>query len=194
MPLDRPDVPRRREVIDDCVEDGLDALVPQGRAAKDRKHRRGSGCLPDTVLYLLLVRFDPLQVFVHECIVMLGYRFKERLPVAAGFLPVFFRDIGLSYLRPQFVRPHVRLHGDEVNDAAVAVLESQRHLERQRHRVELLPDHRRGTARNRRPPGPSCSRSRCAGYDSGPPAATRFPTAARHRRHRRTPRWPNRAP
>ena len=74
-------VERRGQVVDDTVQDGLDALVLEGGAAEDRVGLRGDGHGADAGLELLDREVALLEVLVHELLGALGHVLDE---LAAG--------------------------------------------------------------------------------------------------------------
>ncbi len=77
VPLDRGNVERRRKVVDDAVQKGLNALVLEGGPAEDREDLTGDGSLPNGPPELVLGGLLTTQVFLQELVVMLDRGFNQ---------------------------------------------------------------------------------------------------------------------
>ena len=137
-PLDRRDLERRRQQLDDRVEQRLHALVLERRAAEDRRHldveRRAVQRLGDPLVRDLLV----VEVGLHQLVVVVGARLDQVGAGLVGLLGELGGDLLVLELRPELVLPDERLVLDHVDDADELVLLAQRQLDRQRMRAEAL--------------------------------------------------------
>ena len=117
--LDRRDVDRRREVLDDRVEELLHGLVLEGRAADDRVELPDDRRPPEGGLQLGHRRDDALEVLVHEVVVGLGDRLDRLLAPGGELGAVLLGDVdGLELGAEGLVAEVVGLLLEEVDDAA----------------------------------------------------------------------------
>ena len=138
---DRRHVQRRREVVDDRVEHGLDALVLEGGAVEDRHPLVLQGGQPDAALDLRLGQLLALEVLVGEPVVDLRHRLEQALAMGGGLVGQLGRDGGLVERVAEVVPPDQRLHPDEVHHALVRVLDPDRDLDRHRGDAQAVADH-----------------------------------------------------
>ena len=135
-------VERAREVVDDGVEQGLDALVLERRAAEhgnDRQvERRGAQRAAQH-----LGRHGALvvEVRLHELVVVVGHGVDQLVVVLGRLLGELGRNLAHLCLGAERVRPHERAHLDEVDDAAEVLLLADRQLHGNGPRAEPV-DHR----------------------------------------------------
>ena len=88
VPLDRRDVHRARQVVDDRVEQRLHALVLEGGAAEHRHDRAGGGRLADGALDLVEGQLLAGQVLLQQLLVVLHRRLDQLVPRLLDPLPV----------------------------------------------------------------------------------------------------------
>ena len=141
-PVHRRNVQRAREVVDDRVEQRLDALVLEGRAGQDRRdrrveRRRAQGALEHLGRDRVLVG----EVRLEQLVVVVGDRVDQLVVVLLGLLEQLGRDLAHVHLDPEVVGPDDRAHLDEVDHAAEVLLLAERELNRHRPRAEAV-DHR----------------------------------------------------
>ena len=130
---DRGDVGRGRQEVDDGVEERLDALVPEGGPVEDGDDLQGEGRPADGAAQLRGRDLDPVEVLLHQAVVVFAQHFQHVLSFPVDFLAVLLRDLADGVFRPQDVpTPVVDLAFDEVDDAAESVFPTQGNLDRQR--------------------------------------------------------------
>ena len=140
--VDRRHVEWAREVLDDPVEERLNALVLECRAAEHRHdgevERRGAERAAQHVRRNgLLV----LEVGLHQLVVVVGDRVDQLVVVLGRLLEELGGNVLRVQLRAERVGPHVCAHLDEVDDAAEVLLLADRQLHGHRPRAEPV-DHR----------------------------------------------------
>ena len=137
------DVERARQVVDDRVEQRLHALVLEGGAEEDGRdrdrERRLAERAPDHV------RRDRAlvgEVRLEQLLVVLGDRVDQLVVVLVRLLRQLARDLDRSSIFvPRSSSQTMRLHLDEVDDAAEVLLLADRQLHRHRVGAEAV-DHR----------------------------------------------------
>ena len=145
--LDRRDVERARQVVEDRVEQRLHALVLEARAAEDGRERGALAAvevergLADVGLQAVHLDVLALEVVLHQLVVVLGDGLDQRGAAGLGGLLVLGRDVGLLPLLAEVVLVDDGLHGDEVDDPAEVRLSADRQLDRDRDGAEAV-DHR----------------------------------------------------
>src|SRR6478735_2259199 len=143
--LDAVDVERRRQELDDRVEQGLDALVLEGGAAQDRVELVGQRGATNRGLELgdgeVLVTL--LEVLLHDVVVGLGERLDELLAVLRSLLGELGRDLlDLVVLaHGGLAAPGEGTHADQVDDTEEVGLGTDGQLEDQRGGVQALDHH-----------------------------------------------------
>jgi len=117
--LHRRDVQGGREVVDDRVEHGLDALVLERGAAQHRVGLAGGRQLADTRLDLLDRELLAAEVLLEQLLVRLGDCLDELGAIRRSRLGQVFGDlldlVGLA--QRGLAAPHEGLACDEVDDA-----------------------------------------------------------------------------
>jgi hypothetical protein len=78
--LDCRNVDRGRQIVDHPVQKLLHALVLEGGAAEDRRHRVGDGRGTDGVPQLLVGDVVAFQIALHQVIVVLHRCFDQLRP------------------------------------------------------------------------------------------------------------------
>ena len=138
----RRHVERARQVVDDRVEQRLDALVLEGGARQDRRdrvvERRGA---KRPLQHLRRDRALVLEIGLHQLVVVVGDRVDQLVVVLLGLLDQLGRDLADVDLLAEVVRPGERAHLDEVDDAAEVLLAADRQVNGHRARAEAI-DHR----------------------------------------------------
>src|SRR5581483_9522706 len=147
--LDRRHIDRRRQEVDDRVEQRLHALVLEGGSADDR-HERGALLAHRFVDALSEGRFDfvfgdgvgmTVQVLLEDGVVDLADLFDQLLAIVLGFVEHVGRDFADDVVGAhRFVLVGDRLHLDEVDHAEELVFGADRQLNRDRIRFELADD------------------------------------------------------
>jgi hypothetical protein len=94
--LDRPGHDRRREVLDDGIEDRRRAPVEGGRGAEDRHHGAAEHALAQPALELLLGEGLPFQVLGHQLVVGLRHRLHQLLAQPIHVRAELGRDLALG--------------------------------------------------------------------------------------------------
>src|SRR6185437_693506 len=127
--LDRRNVDRRRQEVDDAVEQRLHALVLEGRTAEHREELRVDGTLADQPAERVLVRHFAVEIGLGRRIVHLDGGLDELFAVFDGTILEVVRNVDDVPLRAQlFIVPDKRIHLDEVDDALEAALGPDRQL------------------------------------------------------------------
>jgi len=141
-PVHGRDVERARQVLDDPVEQGLHALVLEGRAEQDGRDRGVERRLAERAPeHLGRDRLLVLQVRLGQLVVVVGDRVDQLVVVLLGLLEELGRDLPDDRLRAELVLPRQRAHLDQVDDAAEVLLLADRQLHRHRVGAEAV-DHR----------------------------------------------------
>ncbi len=140
--LDGLDVQRRRQVLDDRVEQGLDALVLERGATEDRRERRRQGALADRGDEQLLGDVLALHGEFHHLVADVRHGVQERLAVLRGLLLQVGRDVDdvVHLALGGLGGPDQRLHADKVDNALEVRLGTDRELHHQRGGAEALHD------------------------------------------------------
>ena len=99
--LDRRDVDRRREVVDDGVEQRLHALVLERRAADDRRDLLGDRRFAKSGLQLGDLEGLAGEVLLEQLVVLFGDRLDHLLAVVLGFRAELRRDLFDVVLRAE---------------------------------------------------------------------------------------------
>ena len=149
-------VERRRQVVDDRVEQRLDALVLERRAAQDGRDREVERAGADRRAQARGVDLLVLEERHRDVLVVVGDGLDQDVARRVGLGGELGRDLALLPGVADRVGVADRLALDEVDDALERVLGADRQLDR--HRAARRGD-RRSTARTRRSRrrrGPSC--------------------------------------
>ena len=140
--VDLADVQRARQVVNDSVQQRLDALVAVCGTAEHRVDLGVDRHLADGCLDLFLRQLLAAEVLLHEFFVRLGDGLEQLLAVLLSLLLQIRRDL-LDLRRGaglDLARPHERLHVDEVDNAVEVVLSADRQLHNQRLCAEAVDD------------------------------------------------------
>ena len=191
MPAHRRNVERARQVVDDRVEQRLDALVLERRAEQHRRElareRRLAQRAPDLVGGDRVLVED---VGLEQLVVEVRDRVDQLVVVLVRLLGELGGDLGDVELLAEVVLVDDRLHLDEVDDAREVLLLPDRKLHR--HGVRAQPVAHRGDGGEEVRAGAVHLVDERDPRDAGTcrPGARRSPTAAGHRRpsRRRRPR------
>ena len=139
--LDRGHVERRRQIVDDGVEQRLHALVLEGGAAQHRIEGAGQHGLADQPLQRRLVRLVAVEKGGQRIVVELDGGFHHLLAIFLGLVDEVGRDVDIVELRAErLVVPDDALHLHEVDHALEVVLGADRQLDRDRLRAEAVDD------------------------------------------------------
>ncbi len=129
----RGDVHRRRQIIDHGVEQGLHALVLEGRAREDRIEGAREHGLTDALLQHRFVRLLAFEVGFHRLVVEFDGVLDQ---VVAGFFAGRLhvgRDLFVVVVGAEPLGlPHHGLHADQVDDALQGGFRTDRQLDRDR--------------------------------------------------------------
>ena len=145
---DRRHVQRRRQEVDDRIEQRLHALVLERRAADDR-HERGLAFLADRAVDALAdrrldFRFGRLfaaEVLLEDLVVGLADLLDQLLAVMLGLVHEVGRDIADDVVGAhRLVLVGDRLHRDEVDDSLEVLFGADRNLNRDGIGLELRDD------------------------------------------------------
>ena len=140
--LDRRHVERRREVVDDRVEQRLHALVLERRAAEDRRELEVERRLADRLLEQRDRDLGLLEDQLDDLVVGVVRELLEQVLARAGRgVGVLGRDLDDVLLLAEVVLVDDGLHLDEVDDPEEVGLGADRQLQRHGVRAEAI-DHR----------------------------------------------------
>ena len=117
--LDRRNVERRRQIGDHGIEQGLHALVLEGRAAHHRHEFEMDRALANAALQIFVRRLLAVfQISFEQHVVFLDRHFDQGGAQFGGLVGIFGGDIEFVELGAQLlVMPDQRLHLDDVDDA-----------------------------------------------------------------------------
>ncbi len=116
--LDGLAIDRRRQVVHHGVEQGLNALVLERRAAQDRVERDLPNRLADEPLQSRLVGLRPVEIGRHGVVVEFDGRLDHGEPVLQGAIHKVGRDLFVVVVGAErLVLPNDSLHANEVDDA-----------------------------------------------------------------------------
>ena len=132
--VDRRDVERARHVVDDRVEQRLDALVLERGAAEDRDGAGLDGGVAEALAQVLGRDLLVADVLLEHVLVVLGDDVDELVAPLLGVLEQVSGDVDGLELLAHAVVPDQRLHLEQVDDAAEAALGADRQLDRARPR------------------------------------------------------------
>ena len=132
------DIGRTGQIVDDCIEQGLDALVLVCRAHEDGAESERDGLLPDDLLDQL--DGDILHEHgLHQLLAVHGDCVQHLLPLGLGLVHELGGDLGHAQALVVGTGVEVvRLHLDQVDDALELVLESDGDLHEHGVEAELL--------------------------------------------------------
>ena len=139
--LDRRNVDRGRQKIDDRVEQRLNTLVAVRRAAENGRQMIGDRALAQTGANLFLGQLFAVQVLHHQLVVGLRRGFDHLLMVFFRHFQHIRGDVDQVHLRAHFVLVHDRLHANQVDHADEARLRADRQLNRNGVRLKPLVHH-----------------------------------------------------
>ena len=128
--LDVRDVGRSRHVLDNSIEQGLNALVAVSGAAEDRNDLVCDTALADRSLDFLNGQLFALEVLHHEVLVELSNVLPQLIMILLSLLHHVSRDILVADVLAEVIIVNLCTHGDEVNDALEGVLGADRQLYR----------------------------------------------------------------
>jgi len=132
----------RRQKIDDTVQDRLNPLVLQGRAAVDRYALEGQGGLPDGGDKIPVGDLLPRQVPVRHVVVQLGEGLDEGFTPLVRLVPEFGRDVPIAHRASErSVVPENQFLSQEVHRPDVFPVPETGDLDDERGGVEALPHH-----------------------------------------------------
>ena len=145
-----------RQVVHDRVEQRLDALVLERRAAEHRDALAREGGAADRAAELLDGGLLLVDELLHELLVVVGELLEQLVVGGLGRGLVLVGDVGVLPVLAHLAFPVVGLHLDEVDDAVELGLGAPGELQDERVGGQAVDDHRRPCARSRRRCGPSC--------------------------------------
>src|SRR5699024_3002571 len=149
--LDRADVHRVRQVVDDGVQDRLDALVLVGGTTEDRVCLAVAGEVTDLLRDLVDGDLLAGEVALHELFIGLRDSLDELLAVLLSLLLQVGRDLldGRLGACSNDAWPHQSLHLQQVDNTLEVVLSADRQLHDQRLRTETVNDGLHGVVKVR---------------------------------------------
>ena len=131
--LDRRHVERRRQEIDDRVEQRLHALVLEGRAAENGKESAGDDGLADEALEGRFVRLLAFEEGGHGGVVEFDGGLDQHLAILLGVVEQVGRNVDVFIVGAErLVFPDHALHADQIDDALEGVFRADRQLDRNR--------------------------------------------------------------
>src|SRR5258708_3552371 len=139
--LDGGHVDRRRQIIHDRVEQRLNALVPERRAAQHREERAGQHGLADHALQRRLIGLVAVEVSGKNLVVEFDGGFQQLLAIFLGLLDHVSGNIDVYEFGVELLFfPDHALHADEIDQALEVVLGADRKLDRNRLGAEAIND------------------------------------------------------
>ena len=138
---DRRDVQRGRHIIDDGVQQLLHTLILIGRAAHDRDEldlRRG---LANGRSDLFGGHLLTLKIQLHDLVVEIGDRLNQLRAVLFSLVAHILGDLLDAHILAEIVVVDVRLHIDQVDDAAEICLSADRQLDRNSIAAQAIMHH-----------------------------------------------------
>ncbi len=140
--LDRGHVERRRQIIDDRVEQRLDALVLERRAAQHRNEREVEGALADQLLQGRRVGLLAAEIGLHDLVVLLdGHLDQLHASGLGGVLQVVGDRLIFELGAQALLEPDDRAVLDQVDEALEAAFDADREIEDGRAGAEAVLDH-----------------------------------------------------
>ena len=134
-------VERRRQIVDHRVEQRLNALVLERRAAKDRNERHLERALADQLLEVGDRRLVALEIRFHQRIVLLDGHLDQVAAILRSLFLQIVGDVAIFELRAQaLVEPDDRAVLDQVDQALEAAFLADREIQHGRTRAETLDD------------------------------------------------------
>ena len=141
--FDRRNIERRRQIVDDRVQQRLHAFVLESRSADHREHLHLQGRAAQRGLQLGLADGFAFDVLVHQLVLIVVFhdRFDEDLMVGLGLLLQLFRDFLDFVLGAHgLVMPDDGLHRHQVDDALELVFLADGQLDGNRAGIQALAD------------------------------------------------------
>src|SRR5690606_11548245 len=139
--LDRRDILRRRQIIDDRIEHGLHALVLERAAAEHGHDLVAQTARTQAALDLLYREGLALEVLLEQLLVALGRSLDQLLAVLLRVGLELLGDVDLLEAHALgLLVPDDFLHLDQIDHAAELVLGADRELQKHRVAVQALLD------------------------------------------------------
>ena len=139
--LDGGDIGRRGHIVHNGIEQLLHALVAVGRTADHRDHLDRDGRLADRCADLGGGDLLALKIHLHDLIVEHGNGVEHLLTVFLRELAHILGDLLHAHILAHFVVVDVRIHLDQVDDAAEFGFLADGQLDGHRIALETLVDH-----------------------------------------------------
>ena len=128
--LDRRHVERRRQIVDDRVEQRLHALVLEGGAAQHREEGAGDHGLADQLLERRLVGHFAFEVGGDRVIVEFDGRLDHLVAVFLGLIEHVGGNVDVVVLGAEgFIVPDHAFHANQIDDALEILLGADRQLD-----------------------------------------------------------------
>jgi len=134
-PDDAPLVGRRRQIVDDRVEQELDPYIPVRRGAEHGRQQGVQNTVPRRPAYFLFTGFFLGHVLLEQVLVKLGELLDKVGMSLSGPRDQFLRDLGLD---PPELLEGEGLHRHQVDDPPEILPIPDGELKRHRVRVEVL--------------------------------------------------------
>ena len=126
-PDDRTRLDRRRQILDDRVEQRLHAFVLECRTAEHRQHRALDRRAAQGRLHAIHRKVFAFEEHLEKLVVLLGDRFDELAAVLLGQLAQLARlDLRFRDLRAEIVGVRDLFHREEIDDALERILGADR--------------------------------------------------------------------
>ncbi|MPN27738.1 hypothetical protein SDC9_175172 [bioreactor metagenome] len=120
------DIERRRQEVDNRIEQFLYAFVSVGCAAYNGDDLVCAGGFSDSRLYFILGNLLALEIFLEQHIVCVCERFKHANPVFIGFLGHIGRYIDLRNFCAHIIIIDISLHFNEIDYSGKASFAADR--------------------------------------------------------------------
>ena len=137
----RRHVVRRRQKLDDSVQQQLDALVLQRAAAHHRRRGARERDAPERCLDLVHRQFVPFDEADHRLLVDLADGLDHLVVPLLRLRGVLLRDRRLRRGIVAFASEGPRVHLDQIDNASEVRLGAHRNLDRDRLRAQAVDDH-----------------------------------------------------
>src|SRR5690606_24719115 len=139
--LDRRNVDRARQIIDHRVEQRLNALVLERRAARDRNEALVQRALADQPLQRRDVGLVALEIGFHDLVVLLDGELDQLFTVLGRLVGQLGRNLDEVELRAEaFLVPDDRAVVDQVDQALEVGLGADRQIQYRRRGTETVDD------------------------------------------------------
>ena len=139
--LDVLDVGRGGHIVNDRIQQLLNAAVLVGRTTDHRHQSVGDGLLTDSRLQLFASDLLALQILLHQDFVVLGNSLNEDVAILLSLLDHIFGDGLSAHIIAHVVVVDLSVHVNEVNDTAEGIFLTDRQLDGHAVGVQTIMQH-----------------------------------------------------